>query len=47
MVVIEEIMEDGKIIIIKNLGDFVVCNFFFINLVRVVIEDVFECLILI
>lgn len=44
-VVIEEITEDGKIIITKNPGDFVVCNLSSINLARAVTEDVLERLI--
>ncbi len=44
-VVTEEITEDGKIIITKNPGDFVVCNHSSINLARAVTEDVLERLI--
>ncbi|WJD80631.1 ribonucleoside-diphosphate reductase subunit alpha [Priestia megaterium] len=44
-VVTEEITEDGKIIITKNPGDFVVCNLSSINLARAVTEDVLERLI--
>ncbi|PFQ84204.1 ribonucleoside-diphosphate reductase subunit alpha [Priestia megaterium] len=44
-VVTEEITEDGKIIITKNPGDFVVCNLSSINLARAVTEDGLERLI--
>ncbi|MFP7734319.1 ribonucleoside-diphosphate reductase subunit alpha [Priestia aryabhattai] len=44
-VVTEEITEDGKIIITKNPGDFVVCNLSSINLARAVTEGVLERLI--
>lgn len=44
-VVTEEITEDGKIIITKNPGDFVVCNLSSINLARAVTDDVLERLI--
>ena len=43
--VIEEKTEDGKIIIVKEPGDFVVCNLSSINLAKAVTEDVLERLI--
>ncbi|TYR82049.1 ribonucleoside-diphosphate reductase subunit alpha [Priestia megaterium] len=44
-VVVEEVTEDGKIVITKEPGDFVVCNLSSINLARAVTEDVLERLI--
>ncbi len=44
-VVTEEITEDGKIVITKEPGDFVVCNLSSINLAKAVTEDVLERLI--
>ncbi|KAB7704228.1 ribonucleoside-diphosphate reductase subunit alpha [Bacillus aerolatus] len=44
-VVIEEKSEDGKIIIIKDPGDYVVCNLSSISLARTVMDDVLERLI--
>ena len=41
----EEYTDDGKIIIVKEPGDFVVCNLSSINLGRAVIDDVLERLI--
>lgn len=43
--VVEEITEDGKIVITKQPGDFVVCNLSSINLARAVTEDVLERLV--
>jgi len=44
-VVTEEVTEDGKIVITKNPGDFVVCNLSSINLARAVTDEVLERLI--
>jgi len=44
-VVTEEVTEDGKIIITKSPGDFVVCNLSSINLARAVTDEVLERLI--
>ncbi|RBW70335.1 ribonucleoside-diphosphate reductase subunit alpha [Bacillus taeanensis] len=41
----EEVAKDGKIIITKNPGDFVVCNLSSISLAKAVTEDVLERLI--
>jgi ribonucleoside-diphosphate reductase alpha chain len=41
----EEYTDDGKIIIVKEPGDFVVCNLSSINLGRAVIDDILERLI--
>ncbi|KHF41500.1 ribonucleoside-diphosphate reductase subunit alpha [Halalkalibacter okhensis] len=43
--VVEEKTEDGKIIVVKEPGDFVVCNLSSINLAKAVTEDVLERLI--
>jgi len=44
-VVTEEVTEDGKIVITKSPGDFVVCNLSSINLARAVTDEVLERLI--
>jgi ribonucleoside-diphosphate reductase alpha chain len=43
--VIEEKTEDGKIIVVKDPGDFVVCNLSSINLAKAVTENILERLI--
>ncbi|OCA85105.1 ribonucleoside-diphosphate reductase subunit alpha [Pseudobacillus wudalianchiensis] len=46
-VVIEEKTEDGKIVVTKDPGDYVVCNLSSISLARAVMDEVLERLILI